>query len=87
MVIPVISKNWDNKKSSTKNREKNLDSDVLFCDFFYDFLSLKNYVNVPSKRDKQKNLEKEKKTFFVSVLKVNDQDPDPDLLVRDTDLY
>jgi hypothetical protein len=31
---------------------------VLFCDFFY-FLSLKNYVNVPSKSNKQKNLEKD----------------------------
>jgi hypothetical protein len=44
----------------------------------YDFLSLKNDVNVPSKSDTQKN-------FCASVLKVNDQDPDPDPLVRGTD--
>jgi hypothetical protein len=28
---------------------------LLFCDFFWNFLSLKNYVNVPSKSNKQKN--------------------------------
>jgi hypothetical protein len=37
----------------------------------YDFLSLKNDVNVLSKSDKQKNLEN--KIIFVAVLKVNDE--------------
>jgi hypothetical protein len=43
---------------------------ILFCDFF-DFLFFKNDLNVPSKRNKQKNLGK--KNFFVGVLKVNDK--------------
>jgi hypothetical protein len=38
---------------------------------FYDFLSVKNDVNVPSKSNKQKNLEK--KIVFVGVLKTNDE--------------
>jgi hypothetical protein len=37
---------------------------------FYDFLSMKNDVNVPSKSNKQKNLDKK---FFVGVLKTNDE--------------
>ncbi len=54
----------------------------------YDFLSLKNDVNVPSKRINQNKLEKI--LFFVGVLKVRDwrkeQDPnpEPDPLVRGT---
>ena len=48
----------------------------------YDFLSLKNDVNVASKSNKQKNL--------VAILKVSDEnrqapDPNPDWLVRGTD--
>ncbi len=39
--------------------------------FFY-FLSLKNDVNVTSKRNKQKNFEK-KIYFFVGIVKVNDE--------------
>ncbi len=41
--------------SSSKNSKKTLDS---FCFFIllFDFLSLKNDINVPSKRNKQKNL-------------------------------
>ncbi len=37
-----------------KNSKKSLNI-LLFCDFFYDFLSLKNYVNVASKSNEQKN--------------------------------
>ncbi len=50
----------------------------------YDFLSLKNDVNIPSKSTKQKNLEKN--YFFVDVLKVTDENmQDPDPLVRGMD--
>jgi hypothetical protein len=66
--------------SSCKNSKKNLDS-YYFVTLF-DFLSLKNYVNVPSDSNKQKNVFK--KIVFVGILKVNDeksririQDPDP----------
>jgi hypothetical protein len=48
----------------------------------FDFLSLKNDVNVPSKNSKQKKCVK--KLVFAGILKVNDensrirtQDPDP----------
>jgi hypothetical protein len=41
---------------------------TVLC-FLYDFSSMKNDVNVPSKSNKQ-NLEK---TFFVDVLKVTDE--------------
>ncbi len=37
----------------------------------YDFLFLKNYANVDSKSNKQRNLEK--KSFLVSVFKVTDE--------------
>jgi hypothetical protein len=53
--------------SSSKNSKKNIDS----YSFFYDFLSLKNDVNVPSKRNKQKNLGKKK--IFVDILKNTDE--------------
>jgi hypothetical protein len=43
---------------------------VLLCDFFFDFLSLKNDVNVPSKSNKQKNFFLI--SFFVGILKDND---------------
>jgi hypothetical protein len=52
--------------SSSKNSKKNLDP----TDFFMTFLSLKNDVNVPSKRIKQKTLEA---NFLVAVLKVSDE--------------
>jgi len=42
--------------SSSKNSKKNLDS-YCFVTFFC-LLTLKNDVNVPSKSNKQKNLEK-----------------------------
>jgi hypothetical protein len=52
----------------------------------FDFLSLKNDVNVPSKSNKQKKL------CFAVILKVNDENsririqaPDPDPLVRSMD--
>jgi hypothetical protein len=37
----------------------------------FNFLSLKNYVYVPSKSNKQENFNK--KRFFVGLLKVNDE--------------
>jgi hypothetical protein len=40
--------------SSFKNRKKNLDS--YYFETLFDFLSLKNDVNVPSKSNKQKKL-------------------------------
>ncbi len=44
----------------------------MFCDFFYDLLSLTNDVNVYSKSNKPKN----RKTFFlVGVFKVRGTDP------------
>jgi hypothetical protein len=43
---------------------------LLFCDIFYDFLSLKNDVNVPSKSFHQKNLEI---IFFFAFFKVTDE--------------
>ncbi len=57
----------------------------------FDFLSLKNDVNVASKSNKQKNILL-KNYFFAGILKFNDenswiriQDPDPDPLVRGMD--
>jgi hypothetical protein len=38
----------------------------------YDFLPLKNHVNVPSKRNEHKIL-REKKVFFVGFLKITDE--------------
>jgi hypothetical protein len=40
---------------SGKNSKKNIDSYCFV--FFYDFLSLENDVNVPSKSNKQKNVD------------------------------
>ena len=58
----------------------------------FDFLSLKNDVNVLSKSNKQKNLFHKISVNNVGILKVNDensririQDPDPDPLVRSMD--
>jgi len=53
--------------SSSKNSKKNLDSTVLLL--LYDFLSLKNEVNVTSKSNKQKN----RNFVVVDVLKVTDE--------------
>jgi hypothetical protein len=36
-------------------KRETLISTVLFCDFWFDFLSLKNEVNIPSKSNMQKN--------------------------------
>ncbi len=47
--------------SASKNSKENLDSYGFVTSF--DFLSFKNYVNVPSKSNKQKNF------FFVGVLR------------------
>jgi hypothetical protein len=55
--------------SSCKNSKTNLDS-YCFVTLF-DFLSLKNDVNVPTKSNKQKNFLK--KLFFVGILKENDE--------------
>jgi hypothetical protein len=58
----------------------------------FDFLSLKNDVNLPSKSNKQKK--SVKILVFAGILKVNDensriwiqdQDPNPDPLVRGMD--
>ncbi len=40
--------------SSCKNSKRNLDS--YFFETLFDFLSLKNYVNIPSKSNKHKKL-------------------------------
>jgi hypothetical protein len=56
--------------SLSKDSKKNLDS-YRFVTSLYDFLSLKNDVNVPSKSIKQKNLGK--KLVFVGILKINDE--------------
>ncbi len=52
---------------------------------FYDYLSVKNDVNIPSKRNKHKNLEEKK--VFVSIWKslTKEQDPEPDSSVKGTD--
>jgi hypothetical protein len=79
--------------SSCKNSKKNHDS-YYFVTLF-DFLSLENYVNVPSNSNKQKKC-LNKNCFLIGILKVNDeksririQDPDPnpnpDPLVRGMD--
>jgi hypothetical protein len=52
-----------------QNSKKNLDS--YFFVTLFDFLSLKNYVNVPSKSNKQKKFFRNK--FFVAILKVIDE--------------
>jgi hypothetical protein len=52
-----------------KKNKKNLDSYCLWLLFY--FLSLKNDVKGPSKRNKQKSFLKNK--FFVGILKVNDE--------------
>jgi hypothetical protein len=72
--------------SSCKIIKKNLDS----CYFvtLFDFLSLKNYVNIASKSISRKNCVK--KLVFVGILKVNDENSrirmqDPDPLVRGMD--
>ncbi len=41
--------------SSSKNSKKNLDSYGTVLLLLFDFLSLKNDINVPSKSNKQKN--------------------------------
>ncbi len=50
--------------SSSKYSKQNLDSYCLWLLFY--FLSLKNDVNVPSKRNKQKNLEKNYRSFLLA---------------------
>jgi len=55
--------------SSSKNCKKTLILIVFWL--LYDFLSLKNYVNVPPKSNTQKKLEI--KSFLIGVLKANDE--------------
>ncbi len=74
--------------SSCKNSKKNLDSSYFAT--LFEFLSLKNDVNVASTVKSRKKCVK--KLFFGAILKVNDenrririQDPDRDPLVRGMD--
>ncbi len=55
---------------------------IQFCDFLYDFLSVKNdvFVNVPSKSNKQKNLE-----IFVLHLEGHTKRAGSGARFRDTD--
>jgi hypothetical protein len=58
--------------SSSKKVRTTLISTVFLL--LYDFLSLKNDVSAPSKRNKHKKFKTyRKKIFFVAVLKVNDE--------------
>jgi hypothetical protein len=68
MFMGLLDPNPDSL-SSSKHSKKPLDS-YCFVTFFFDLLSLKNYVNVPSKSKKQKNVY---------------PDPNPDSLVRGMD--
>ncbi len=54
--------------SSSKNSRINIDSYRFVT--LYDFLSLKNDVNVPSKSNKHKNSEKK---IYVDILKITDE--------------
>ncbi len=76
--------------SASKKLKKNLDFYCTVLWLLYDFLSLTNDANIPSKRNKWTKL------IFVSILKVSgrkeqDLEPDPhpdlhqDLLVKGTD--
>ncbi len=49
----------------------------------YDFLSLKNYLNVPSKSNKQKNLKITDENSRIRIRRIHMMDPHPDPLVRD----
>ncbi len=53
-------------------KQKTLIPSTVFCDFFLDFLSLKNDVNVPSKSNK-KNFSKK----LVFSQRQGSADPDP----------
>jgi hypothetical protein len=66
---PLIRYGSGSFSSSSKNSKKNLDSYCFVTSF--DFLSLINDVNVPSKSTKQKNVFLN--YFFVGILKVNDE--------------
>ncbi len=74
-------------QSSSKNCKKTLIPTVLWL--LYDFLSLKNDVNIPTESNKQKNLDKNKFLLksWKSLTKKQDPDPnpDPDPLVRGID--
>ncbi len=52
---PLVRDTDPDPSITSKNSKKNIDS------YWYDFLSLKNDVNVPSKSNKQINLEKGKR--------------------------
>ncbi len=59
----LLAKGTDPDPTIIMQKEKEKPWFLLFCDFFFDFLSLKNYVNVASKSNKQDNLEKIKFEF------------------------
>ncbi len=62
--------------SSSKNCENNIESYCFVTS--YDFLSFKNDVNVLSKRNKKKNLEKK----LVDVFKITDENSRIQILIR-----
>ncbi len=54
-MCPIYTHDGASAKFSTNSQE--MDNSARFCYFFY-ILSFKNYVNVPSKSNKQKNFSK-----------------------------
>ncbi len=56
--------------SKSKNSKKNLHLSLLFCDFLL-FIPMKTDVNIPSKNNKQKNLNK--KLICVSILSATEE--------------
>jgi hypothetical protein len=64
IFVRIRIRNWI-LQSKEKIGKKNLDLYCFFYDFFNDFSSLKNDLNVPSKSNKQKI----KKIFFLASLR------------------
>jgi hypothetical protein len=58
MFLGLLDPHPDPDPSSTSKKKEEKSQFLLFCDFYYDFLYLKNDVNVPSKRKKHKYLVK-----------------------------
>jgi hypothetical protein len=67
---PVV-RGTDPDPSMVKQKEFKKNLIPLFFLTSFDFLSLKNYVNVALKSNKQNNFEKKK--FLVAILKVSDE--------------